>query len=627
MAAPLKRLGGSQVDNRHTVTCQVPLFGTCDVTICSEAVRGSLYGAMARKLGIHWEEPEIVEADKKEKIGTPAVTDIFELRGTFLVEFETHVMRDGELLHKVPHVLKCDENITSQVKSLLGLGDLEATCKCDGKDLAGMTMQDLIPALDRRVARSVPRVIECSVTDPEAKSFNVSVELDGQQTLNLLVFLKGEKLPAKDVYKAIKSVVQMGDLISVFVCKQSDPSYRGSLSKYFRVALTDDTEFRVVVSTVRVKFHTSTGQCVSCKILPGMTFKAIIDKEKMRPDRPDVPDYKVFSKFHKDFFEKDVVIDSIANLTRTEFFIVDIWHLNTQPLKTIAKGSYGSVYRYIDDRNKSYAVKELTNSFIWEQPKERREMEILLTTRHPCVLDFVGVLTPEGSGALVKGIVTEYMDADISVLRGRSPTEKSIALVGVVLGMIYLHEKGFIHRDLKPDNVFVSWKDDKLSDVKIGDFGSAKDLKASLTATRDPPMTLAYRAPESFGDGTGVCQASDVFSFACIYYWLLTDGCLLLTDRTYRRWSVPGIAGDVTRDRYTEAIRSGKRPKANEVAPSPKMAILLSECWHQEPKKRPAFGKILNVLREAEFVAFDGTDSEQVMEFVESVKKKMSEGL
>ena len=577
------------------------------MAVCSTAVRACLYGTVARRLKISWEEVNMVEADQSP-IGNCKVTDVFELSGTIRVEFEIHVMRDGKIIHNTTRMLKCGKDITEQVKTLLGLGDLEVTCTCDGKDLENMTLETLIPSLSRRVAISLPRVIECTVTEPQSRLSNVSVEWSGRKTSQLLVLQKRDKLPTKAVYMTIKSLVQMGDLpISVFVCKQSDPSYQQNLGKFFRLSVTDDTEFRVTVSAVPVKFHTSTWQCTSYEILPVVTFGMII--KQMCRNRPEVQDRKVFSKFHKCFFDCDTVISSLDNLHRTEFFIVDIWHMDPSKLTKIGSGAYGSVYRYTGSQNESYAVKNLQEAFIWEQRRERREMEILLTTRHPCVLDFVGVDTPEGSCALVKGIVTELMDGSIDNGELRSPTEKSIALVGIALGMAYLHENHFIHRDLKPANVFFSRsKDDRLSSIKIGDFGSARDLESSITKSANPKMTIGFQAPETFDDGEMTSYASDVFSFACIYYWLLTDGQLLCT----RARDIYG---------YVNAIKRGERPDAR-VAPSRKMQDLLTRCWDNRPEKRPTFEHILNELRQAKYMAFSDTNSKEVWNFVESVKER-----
>ena len=44
----------------------------------------------------------------------------------------------------------------------------------------------------------------------------------------------------------------------------------------------------------------------------------------------------------------------------------------------------------------------------------------------------------------------------------------------ILLSLVHIHECGYLHRDLKPDNIFIS---NDLKKVKIGDFGAAKEFE------------------------------------------------------------------------------------------------------------------------------------------------------
>ena len=95
--------------------------------------------------------------------------------------------------------------------------------------------------------------------------------------------------------------------------------------------------------------------------------------------------------------------------------------------------------------------------------------------------------------------------------------------------MHHMHEKGLVHRDLKPANVLISLPDDageaapKLEDceLKISDFGLARNIQGPGLNTRGIIGTPAYMAPEQ-ATGQAVDRRADVYSLGAILYRLLT---------------------------------------------------------------------------------------------------------
>ncbi len=108
----------------------------------------------------------------------------------------------------------------------------------------------------------------------------------------------------------------------------------------------------------------------------------------------------------------------------------------------------------------------------------------------------------------------------------RIPWREAIEIMrGVLLGLAHAHERGVVHRDIKPDNVFLTRKDGELV-VKILDFGIAK----LFAGTADDPAstragltvgTPAYLSPEQAVGGE-IKPASDLYSATILLFEMLT---------------------------------------------------------------------------------------------------------
>ena len=75
-----------------------------------------------------------------------------------------------------------------------------------------------------------------------------------------------------------------------------------------------------------------------------------------------------------------------------------------------------------------------------------------------------------------------------------------------LLGLGYLHNRNVMHRDIKPDNLFIS----ESGVIKLGDFGLAVQLEHSCSRRNTTCGTSMYMAPEVYG--SGACLKSDVWS-------------------------------------------------------------------------------------------------------------------
>ena len=131
-------------------------------------------------------------------------------------------------------------------------------------------------------------------------------------------------------------------------------------------------------------------------------------------------------------------------------------------------------------------------------------------------------------------------------------------LIDMIQGLIYLHQKGIIHRDIKPQNMILTEE----NKVKWIDFGNAKGLNAT---SRTISGTRCFAAPEItmiYG------QKADVYSFG------QTAICL---------WN--GV----------KVVNEGETFNL-PIEPSPEVQKLLESCTNEDPMKRPYFEDIRNCL-------------------------------
>lgn len=95
----------------------------------------------------------------------------------------------------------------------------------------------------------------------------------------------------------------------------------------------------------------------------------------------------------------------------------------------------------------------------------------------------------------------------------------------VAAGLAYLHDKGLIHQDIKPDNILIS--DDGV--YMITDFGISARLRSTIRNTMAQEQssgTMAYMGPERFSAHPKPLMASDVWSLGAMMYEMMTCGTL-----------------------------------------------------------------------------------------------------
>ena len=212
---------------------------------------------------------------------------------------------------------------------------------------------------------------------------------------------------------------------------------------------------------------------------------------------------------------------------------------NYEILSLIGRGGMGQVWRARDTRlGREVAIKMLPDEFAADRDRVarfRREAQVLASLNHPGIAAIYGFEEYEGIHCLILEFVEGETLAD-RVKRMPIPVEESLRLmVQVAEALEAAHEKGVVHRDLKPTNIVVNGD----GQTKLLDFGLAKAMEvpgqgvhptdplassghlSGLSVPGTILGTAAYMSPEQ-ARGAAVDKRTDIWALGCVIYELLT---------------------------------------------------------------------------------------------------------
>ena len=226
-------------------------------------------------------------------------------------------------------------------------------------------------------------------------------------------------------------------------------------------------------------------------------------------------------------------------------------------LSIIGHGTFGVVYRAKEEKTgEIFAIKRVFQ----DKKYKNRELEILIELNHPNVINlkhyFYTKTEKEGKEPeIFLNCVMDYFPQTLSRIlsvnfQSRKQLDPFIAKLyayQMMLSLKYLHSKGIAHRDIKPQNILVEPKTNK---IKVCDFGSAKKLiqgQKSISYI----CSRFYRAPELIFGATDYTNQIDVWSMGCVISELVLGR--------------PMFPGATTSDQLVEIIRILGTPTKDDI--------------------------------------------------------------
>ncbi|CAD2218246.1 hypothetical protein AGDE_11507 [Angomonas deanei] len=188
-----------------------------------------------------------------------------------------------------------------------------------------------------------------------------------------------------------------------------------------------------------------------------------------------------------------------------------------EKLARIGRGSYGDVYKGKDlDTGNIIAIKEILVSKDFTKDIEKqldtleREIIVMRKLHHPSIINYLGASRDENCLQIFMEYIGGGSIGDALKADGPFPEDRARGYTKQLLnGLLYLHERKILHRDLKGDNLFLT--EDGI--LKVGDFGTSKELVTTLV-TDSVAGTPNFMAPEVIAC-SGHGYAADIWSVGC----------------------------------------------------------------------------------------------------------------
>ncbi|CAG9853774.1 unnamed protein product [Phyllotreta striolata] len=294
----------------------------------------------------------------------------------------------------------------------------------------------------------------------------------------------------------------------------------------------------------------------------------------------------------------------VGNQLSTTVKNADRWEFPRHRLKffnILGEGAFGQVWKCeaLDLDEKDAGVTVVAVKTLKENANEKEKSDLLselqvmkMLEPHANVVRLLGCCTDKEPIFLImeyisKGKLQSYLrnsraERYYNNMHGhsRSLTSRDLTSFGyqVAKGMEFLSNNGIIHRDLAARNVLITEE----HVCKVADFGFARDIIANHIYERksEGRLPIRWMAPESLYDNIFTVK-SDVWSFGVLIWEIVTLGST----------PYPGMSAVEVMKKVRDGYRLDKPEHCRR-----ELYNIMYYCWDKDPKERPSFSELLELL-------------------------------
>lgn len=263
-------------------------------------------------------------------------------------------------------------------------------------------------------------------------------------------------------------------------------------------------------------------------------------------------------------------------------------------LETLGHGARSTIFKVKDTKDNVFALKQVVKKGDADQrfvDQAILEHQVASQFKHPALRQSHKIIRRRQLIKLSEVLVLlEYVDGyTIEQRRPRNMMTLCMICKEVAAGLEVLHKKGFVHADIKPNNIMVT-EEGQVKIIDLGQSCTKGTIKPRIQGTPD------YIAPEQVRRRR-ITPQTDVFNLGATMYWLLTNqhAPTLIPKGT------PGVS--LKTDQHNE--RKARPPRAMNPDVPPALSSLVMSCIEHEPSARP---ETMYRVRERLDLAINQTD-------------------